>query len=118
MVWSCAIDAKSWLANVHGISPYQLAAGYTPHIAGVRTDAAPALENDTVSELLRQSLNNMVAARKAFVQSENSENIRRVLRHNVRPSAKNKFYTGDNVIYKRIDSKKWKGPGVVNGYDS
>ena len=118
MVLNWAIHAKNSLANVHGFSPYQLAIGYTPHIAGVLNDGAPALENDAASEFLRESLNNMAAARKAFVQSENSEKIRRALRHNIRPSANNKFFNGNNVIYKLNDSKKWKGPGIVIGHDS
>lgn len=118
VVLSWAVHAKNSLANVHGFSPYQLAIGYTPHIAGVLNDSIPALENDVVSDFLRDSLSNMSTARQAFMRSESSEKIRRALRHNIRANSNNKFFTGDNVLYKRNDSRKWKGPGTVIGYDS
>ena len=47
MVLSWAIYVKNSLANVLCFSPYPLVIGYTPHIAGVLSDPAPALENDT-----------------------------------------------------------------------
>ena len=113
-----AVHAKNSLANVHGFSPYQIAIGYTPQLPGVLNNTLPALEDGNVSQFLADNLCNMSAARKAFIQSESSERIRRALRHNIRPSSMNKFFTGDTVYYKRNDSKKWKGPGKVIGYDS
>ena len=37
--------------------------------------------------------------------------------HSIRPSCHNKFFTGDQLFYKRNDSKCWKGPGKVLGHD-
>ena len=59
----------------------------------------------------------MHAARRAHIQSESDEKVRRALRHNVRTSGEVDFVTGDKVYYKRMDSKEWKGPGVIIGKD-
>lgn len=103
---SWAVHAKNLPANVKAFSPYQLAIGYLPHIAALLNDTASASESDTVSELLRKSLNDMAAARKDFLQSENFEKFRRALRHNARTCAIIRNYTGENVIYKPNDSEK------------
>ena len=39
------------------------------------------------------------------------------MRHNIRPSCHNEFFTGDQVFYKRNDSKRWKGPSKVLAHD-
>ena len=114
--WS--IHAKNSLCNVHGFSPFQLAIGYTPALPSVLNNKLPALEERTVSEYLEKNLRAMASARKAFVEAENSERIRRALRHNIRPSSNNKYYTGDQVFFKRNDVRKWQGPGTVIGQDS
>ena len=57
-------------------------------------------------------------AREEFIKTESSGKIKRALRHNVRPSVNNKFYTGDLIYYKRRDDGKWKGPGKVIGNES
>ena len=113
-----AIHSKNSLANVHGFSPYQLAIGYTPNLPNVLSNKLPANEDFSTSGYLSEILQSMSAARKAFIQSENSERIKRALRHNVRPSSNNKYFTGDSVYYKRNDARKWKGPGKVIGYDA
>ena len=41
----------------------------------------------------------------------------RALRHNIRTSGEVRYVTGDRVYYKRVDNKKWRGPGVVLGQD-
>ena len=111
------IHAKNSLANVHGFSPYQIAIGYTPNLPGVLNDRLPALESSTNRTIL-DNLNAIASARKAFIQTESCDRIRRALAHNVRRSSANKFFSGDLVYYKRNDSKKWKGPGKVIGQDS
>ena len=113
-----AIHAKNFLANVHGFSPYQLAIGYTPILPNVLSSSLPVLEQISTSDFLVDSLKSMSAAKKAFIQSENSERIKRALTHNIRPSSHIKFVTGDTVYYKRNDSKKWKGPAKVIGTES
>ena len=114
---SWSVHAKNSLSNVHGFSPYQLAIGYTPKMPGTLSDKLPALEQ-CESRTVAEHLSGLAAARKAFIESESSERLKRALRHNVRRSSQNKFFMGDSVFYKRNDSKKWKGPGKVLGQDS
>ena len=107
-----AIHAKNSLSNVHGFSPNQIALGFTPRMPCVLTDKLPALELST-SDIVSQNLDIIAKARKAFIESESSERLKRALRHNVRSSNNQKYYTGDVVFYKRNDSKRWKGPAKV-----
>ena len=110
------IHAKNSLANVHGFTPYQLAIGYTPKLPSNLFNEPPALESSESKSVLNH-LNAIAAARRAFVEADSSERIKRALRHNIRPSNNTKFYPGESVYYKRADSKKWKGPGKVIGQD-
>ena len=116
LAWT--INAKNSLSNVHGFSPAQLAIGSSPQLPNVFNDKLPALEPLTGEDIITKNLKCMREARKAFIEAENSERIKRALVHNVRPSSKNKFVTGDIVFYKRNDCRRWKGPGKVIGHDS
>ena len=116
VMWS--LNAHNSLSNVHGYSPYQLVLGRNPTIPTLQNDLPPALCSENTSDMLRKNLQALHNAREAFIQSENSERIRRALRHNIRTSGEVKYITGDVVYYKRLDSKKWKGPAVVIGQDS
>lgn len=113
-----ALQAKNSLANVNGFSPMQLTMGQNPQLPSVLTNKPPANEEPASSDIMREQLNCMKAARKAFIEAESSDKIKRALVRNIRPGANNKFYTGDIVYYKRNDSRKWKGPGRVIGYES
>ena len=115
LMW--AIHAKNSIGNVHGFSPYQLAIGYTPELPNVLTNKLPANEVSPPSELVATNLKAIAAARKAFIESESCEKIKRALRHNVQPGSNAEFFTGDSVYYKRSDSNRWKGPGKVLGQD-
>ena len=112
-----AIHAKNSLSNVHGFSPYQIAIGRTPQLPCVLNSDLPALDSPENSIVLR-NLQSMEAARRAFVEAESSERIKRALKHNIRVSNNYKFVSGDIVYYKRNDAKKWKGPAKVLGTDS
>lgn len=114
---SWVIHAKNSLANVHGFTPYQLTIGATPNLPGILVDKPPALDEPNYQDMLSNNLAAMKSARKAFMEAESSERIKRALVHNIRPSSNNKFYIGDTVYYKRMDSRKWKGPGRVIGHD-
>ena len=111
------INAKNSLQNVHGYSPFQLVFGRNPRVPGLLTDRPPALDSDTSAEIVRANLNALHIARRAFIASDSSEKIRRALRHNVRSSGDVKYFSGDKVYYKRLLTKKWKGPAVVLGQD-
>ena len=112
-----AIHAKNSLANVHGFSPYQLAIGLTPRMPNVLSDSPPALE-ESENSLVIKNLKAIASARKAYMESESKEKIRRALRHNIRTTNDHRYVSGDIVFYKRKDSKKWKGPARVLGTDS
>ena len=77
----------------------------------------PALNGVTVSEHLAQNLQAKHEVRKAFIESEASEKIRRALRKNIRESNSAIFEAGEKVYYKRQDSEYWRGPAVVIGKD-
>ena len=112
-----AINAKNSLSNVHGFSPYQLVFGLNPRLPSTLVNKPPALEEFSVSKMVAANLKAMQEARKAFMSSESSEKIARALRHNVSSYKDAIFVSGDNVYYKRRDSKKWKGPAKVIGVD-
>lgn len=113
---ACAVNAKNSLSMVYGWSPYQLVYGANPNLPSVMNDKPPALENTTISEGFAKHLNAMHSSRRAFIQAESSERIRRALRHKIRASGEC-FQQGDRVYYKRDNDPKWKGPGSVIGQD-
>lgn len=114
LVW--ALNAKNSLSMVYGWSPYQLVFGTNPNLPNVLNDKPPALEHNTVSQTFANHLNALHSGRRAFIQAESSERIRRALRHKIRASGEC-FQHGDKVYYKRDDDNKWKGPGTVLGQD-
>ena len=61
------------------------------------------MEEIPTSHIVRDNLKAISAARKAFIEAENSERIKRALRHNIMPSCHNTFFTSDQVFYKRND---------------
>ena len=113
-----AISAKNSLQNNNGFSPNQLVFGKNPSFPSVLVDQLPALEGKTSSEIIAENLNAMHVARKTFIEAESSEKIRRALRHNIRTTGDIKYFTGDNIYYKRNDSNLWKGPATVIGQDN
>ena len=113
---SWAVHAKNTLHMVEGFSPYQLVFGRNPKLPSVLNDDPPALEGTTTCEVFAKHMNTLVSARKAFLQAESSNRIRRALKYNIR-QVENIFENGDNVYYKRESSNEWKGPGRVIGQD-
>lgn len=80
------------------------------------TDSPPAMEGSIISHAFANHLSALHSARQAYSEAESSEKIRRALRHKVRANSEH-FDTGCKVYYKRDDSNKWRGPGVVIGQD-
>ena len=113
---SWAVHAKNTLQMIEGFSPYQLVFGRNPKLPSVLSDELPALEGTTTCEVFAKHLNTLVAGRKAFLQAESSNRIRKALRHNIR-QVENIFENGDDVYYKRENCNEWKGPGKVIGQD-
>ena len=112
-----AINAKNSLSNFHGFSPYQLAIGQNPTLPCAITDEPPALTHLPANEIIEQNLKSIHKAREAFIQSENSERIRRALNHNIRTYSDTKYLLGDSAYIKRANEKRWRGPGKVLGQD-
>ena len=112
-----AINAKNCLHNVYGFSPAQLVFGRNPNLPSVLNDKLPALNGVTASEQVARNLKAKHEARKAFIENESSEKLRRALRHNVRESSTAIFESGDKVYYKRLESDFWRGPATVIGRD-
>ena len=104
--------AKNSLQMWNGFSSYQLVLGKNPNLPNIMSEKLPALQGTTSSEILKTHLDALFSARKAFIQCEADERIRRALRHPIR-ATDDVFNPGDRVFYKRDGSQKWLGPGKV-----
>ena len=107
-----ATTARNCLQMWHGYSSYQMVFGKNPNLPNIMSDGLPALEGTNGSEALARHLNALHAARRAFIQSEADERIRRALRAKVR-AAEKVYQQGDRVYYKCEGHNRWLGPGKV-----
>ena len=112
-----AVNAKNSLHNCYGYSPNQLVFGHNPSLPSILANELPAFE-DSPSELLKRHLNAIAESRKAFIECEANEKLRRAIRSKLRPTTSLIYETGDEVYYKRNDSNQWKGPGTVIGKEN
>ena len=115
IVWSTS--AKNTLGNNLGYSSNTIVFGRNPSLPSVTSDNLTGLTAESISRIVEENLCAMRAARKAFIESESSEKIKRALSHNVRTSCEEHYERGDKVFFKRNDSKRWYGPGTVIGQD-
>ena len=113
-----AVSAKNTLHSVNGFSPNQLVFGRNPNLPAFLNDNLPALEGISASEVVASNLNAKYAARKAFIESESSEKLRRAVRHQVRTSIVESYNNGDMVLFKRNKCERWLGPGTVIGWEN
>ena len=67
------------------------------------TDRPPALEGVSTSEVVANTLNLIHANRRAYIECESSDKLRRAMRHQIRPFISQKYNNGDRVI----DSWTW-----------
>ena len=116
VMWS--ISAHNSLRNINGFSPFQLVFSRNPTIPALLDAKPPALSEETTSEMVRKNLETLHKARQAYIASENCERLKRALSHNLRTTGYKRYFANEKVYYKRMDSKKWHGPGVVLGQDS
>ena len=107
-----AVMAKNTLQMCHGFSSHQLVFGTNPNLPNILTAKPASLESTTSSEVLAQHLNALHASRKAFIESESAERIRRALRCKIRASEEH-YQHGDTVYYKREQKERWLGPAKV-----
>ena len=103
VVW--AISAKNSLSGSNGFTPNILVFGRNPNTPTVLSSELPALEKAS-TETVRDNLNAMHAARKAFIQKESSEKIKRALRHNVRTCNDSIYKNGEKVYFQRNNGNK------------
>ena len=73
------------------------------------------MEEILTNHIVRDNFKAISAARKVFIEAENSKRINRALRHNIRPSCHIKFFTGDQVFYKRNTANV--GKDLVKSWD-
>ena len=108
-----AVSAKNSLHGHLGYSPNTLVFGKNPNFPSVITDKPPAMAADYASMTVENNLRAMRTARENFLKSESSDRIWRALRHNIRTSCESNFQNGDQVYFKRDDSRRWHGPAKV-----
>ena len=102
--------ARNSLHMWYGYSSHQLVFRENPNFLIIMQDALPALEGSMLSEVFAQHLNALHATRKAFIQSETEEMIRRALCNQFR-AAEQVFKKGDRVFNKRDGRERWLAPG-------
>lgn len=83
------MNAKNSLQMWSGFLSYQLVYGQQPRLPSVAADKPPALHGTSGSMDVVQHINTMHAARKAFVEAESAERVRRALRHKLRSASVN-----------------------------
>ena len=115
LAWACS--AKNALQNNNGYSPNQLVFGHNVNLPSTLTDNLPALKTTTSNEIIRKNLQALHDARKNYIVSENSNRIKRALRHKTRSYSDETFQTGESVYFKRNGYKGWLGPARVLGFD-
>ena len=115
LAWS--VSAKNALQNVYGLSPNQLVFGHNPNLPSVINSELPALSGVTSSELIARHLNAMHVAKKAFVECEASNKLRRALRSKIQTATSKVYHNGAKVLYMREKDVKWHGPAIVLGVD-
>ena len=109
---SWANMARNSLQMWNGFSSHQLVFEKHPNLPGIISDKLPALEGKTSSEIFAQHLNALHEARRAYIQTEANERIRRALRTKVR-AAEQIYQYGDTAFYKRGGKERWLVPASV-----
>ena len=112
-----AINAKNSLSNIHGFLPYQLSIGTNPKLPSLHLSKAPAITSPPTHKTIIKNVEALHKAREAFIASENSEKLRRALSYNITTSGDIKYFTGDSVYFKRLNSNQRYGPAKVLGQD-
>ena len=117
VVVAWVVSAKTASKSCYGYSPNQLVFGRIPSFPSTLTNCLPALESSS-SELILQHLKALHEARKAFIEAESNEKLRHALKSKTRVTTAVAYNLGDSVYYKRKDSDKWRGPGVIIGKEN
>ena len=82
----------------------------------VLKDKLPALQPGEVTSItVENNLKAVHKARKAFVNCESSERIKRAINHNTRGFNDVWFSTRNHVYHKQENNNRWHGPETVIG---
>jgi len=117
-VWeTCA--ARNDLRRVCGFSPAEWVFGSSPRLEADLVDGAGALAQHSLAHTSTELARRMAirsAARRAFVELQNSQALRRALLRKPRVSRLN-WGQGDIVFYyrKKNGIEQWRGPAIVIG---
>ena len=76
------------------------------------------MEDITYSELVSKHLCAMHEARKALIEAESNDKLRRALKTKTRVTTGIVYNLGDLIYYKRKVSEMWKGPGKIIGKEN
>ena len=108
--------SKNNLYNNNGFSLGQVMFGRNPSLPSVLVDTPPALSALSQSDMIAKHISLTYSTRGKYVQAENSDRVRRAVRHNVR-SSKCDINSGDWVYFRRQSMPNWRGAGRVIGVD-
>ena len=112
-----AVNVKNSLHNCHGYSPNQLVFGHKPSLTSVLTYELTVMEDGT-RKLLKRHLKAIAESRKAFIECEANEKLRRAIKSKLRSTTSLIYELVDEVYYKSNDSNQWKGPGTIIGKEN
>ena len=112
-----AVAAKNSLVNVYGFSPNILVFGRNPNFPTTFINKPPANNPTCLSKYIAENLNAMHEARRAHIQQESAERLRRALSKKSRVYSNTVFCQGDKVYYWRSNQSECHGPAVVIGQD-
>ena len=75
--------------------------GKNPNLPSALTDEPPALENVTSSQVVADHLNAISAARKAFLEAESFDKLKKALARKIRLATNLIYEVGDSVLQKK-----------------
>ena len=96
VIVSWAISAKSAPQTCYGFSPNQLVFGKSANLPSNLVNLPPTMEDVSHADILVKHLNAPYAARKAFIEAESNDKLRKALK------AKNREARGIECYYIRI----------------
>ena len=109
---SYACMARNNLYNHFGFTPSQIALGQNPKLPSVEHKKLPVMEGYSVSRTVSENLKLLEATRRAFLETECLDRVKRALKHNV-PGSGREVGQGEKCYYRR--NEIWHGPAIVLG---
>ena len=104
VIFSWAASAKNTLHTCYGFSPNQIVFGRNPNLLFNLINLPPEMEDGSKADIIVNYLNAFDAARKAFIEAESNEKLRRTLKAKNWVTTGITYEIGDIVYYKRKDS--------------